>query len=68
MIHIRYNGAPITTNARTVLDVLQQHDISYDTRGIAVACNGTVIRRDDWEKTPLHDGDTLEVVKPFQGG
>jgi sulfur carrier protein len=36
--------------------------------GIAVAVNGEVVRRGDWESTPLADGDLVEVLTAVQGG
>ena len=36
--------------------------------GIAVAVNGEVVRRGDWESTPLADGDQVEVLTAVQGG
>jgi sulfur carrier protein len=39
-----------------------------DRRGIAVAVDGEVIARDDWDDTPLSDGARVEVVGAVQGG
>lgn len=39
-----------------------------DPRGIAIAVNGRVVRRRDWETTPIHDGDRVEIVRAMQGG
>jgi sulfur carrier protein len=36
--------------------------------GVAAALNGEVIRRADWPRTPLADGDEVEVVTAVQGG
>ncbi|MGH3319285.1 MAG: sulfur carrier protein ThiS [Streptosporangiaceae bacterium] len=36
--------------------------------GVAVALNGDVIARGDWETTRLDDGDRLEVLTAVQGG
>jgi len=37
-------------------------------RGVAVSVNGTVVPRSAWVGTPLHDGDTIEVLTAVQGG
>lgn len=37
-------------------------------QGIAIALNGTVIRRRDWETTPVAEGDRVEIVRAMQGG
>lgn len=36
--------------------------------GIAIALNGAVIRRRDWNTTPLAEGDRIEIVRAMQGG
>jgi sulfur carrier protein len=36
-------------------------------RGIAVALNGEVVPRSEWDR-PLADGDTVEVLTATQGG
>lgn len=37
-------------------------------RGVAVAVNGEVVPRTAWERTPLRDGDRVEVLTAAQGG
>lgn len=39
-----------------------------DARGVAIAVNGRVVRRRDWEATPIRDGDRVEIVRAMQGG
>ena len=36
--------------------------------GIAVAINGSLIRKSDWKNTQVEDGDELEVLTATQGG
>ena len=36
--------------------------------GIAVELNGNIIRRRDWEHTPVADGDRVEIVQFVGGG
>jgi thiamine biosynthesis protein ThiS len=33
-----------------------------------VALNGAVVPRAAWKETPLHAGDTIEIVRARQGG
>jgi sulfur carrier protein len=35
---------------------------------VAVAVNGVVVRRVDWEGTAIRDGDVVEVVRAVGGG
>jgi sulfur carrier protein len=37
-------------------------------RGIAVALDGEVVPRGQWERQPLRDGQRVEVVQAVQGG
>ena len=37
-------------------------------RGIAVAVDGEVVPRSEWDKTTLQEGQQVEVVGAIQGG
>jgi thiazole synthase len=39
-----------------------------ETRGLAVALEGEVVPRGDWERTALREGQAVEVVAAIQGG
>jgi thiamine biosynthesis protein ThiS len=66
MITIRLNGEPYTTGAITVATLLRELD--SPPRGVAVAVNGHVVPRATHEATPLHEGDSVEVIRAVQGG
>ncbi|MGE3801289.1 MAG: sulfur carrier protein ThiS [Candidatus Kapaibacterium sp.] len=53
---------------RSLLQMMAEHGINPEKPGIAVAVNDTVVRRSDWEKTELADGDHVEVITAMQGG
>lgn len=38
------------------------------TGGLAVAVNGDVVPRAEWERTELEDGQRVEVLRAVQGG
>ena len=42
--------------------------LADDERGVAIACNGAVLRRADWASTRVRPGDRLEVVRATAGG
>ena len=42
--------------------------VNGETRGVAVAVDGEVVRRADWATTPLADRQAIEVVRAVQGG
>ena len=62
------NGAPHdVTDAATVADVVPSGD-AEKARGVAVALNGTVVRRAEWASTRLSAGDRIEVLRAVGGG
>jgi sulfur carrier protein len=42
--------------------------LGVDGEGVAVALNGSVLRRGDWGETALGDGDVVEIVRAVGGG
>jgi sulfur carrier protein len=36
--------------------------------GIAVACNDRVVRRDEYDRAQLQEGDRIEIIKAAAGG
>lgn len=65
---IRVNGADTPLTARTLGELMAGHGIAPETRGVAVARNGAVVPKRAWDSTALEPGDTLEIVRPLQGG
>lgn len=51
----------------TVADLARQQGVA-DGKGVAIAMNGAVVRRDAWESTPLPDGATIVLIKAAYGG
>lgn len=51
------------TTVGELLDTLVE-----DRRGVAVAVDGEVLPRSEWDETDLHDGARVEVVGAVQGG
>jgi sulfur carrier protein len=39
-----------------------------ERRGVAVAVEGEVVPRGEWERTGLREGQAVEVVRAIQGG
>ena len=61
------NGQPKTLEAPLNLyDVLAQEDLIGMM--IAVAHNGTIVPKDNYDKTQINEGDAIEIVAPMQGG
>ncbi len=65
-MEIILNGTSTHTQATTLAELLAEQDVV--TSGIAVAVDGKVIRRLEWDRTPLHDGTSVMVIRATQGG
>ncbi len=66
---VSVNGSPDRLpDGHTIADVVRDATGSPAPRGVAVALNGTVVRRGEWPATTLSDGDRVEVLTATQGG
>ena len=52
----------------TVAVILESRGVDRSRRGIAVAVNDQVVRRDDWGKTVIRGDDRIEIIQATQGG
>ncbi len=68
MSTVRVNGEDRDVNAATVFDLLLAEDVDPKARFVAVAINGVVVPRGQWERAPVKDGDEIEIVTPAPGG
>ena len=67
MITLTINGKERTLEAPTPLvDYLDSLEVNI--RFIAVAHNGTVIRREEFDDVTLAEGDEVEIVRAVGGG
>jgi sulfur carrier protein len=66
---ISVNGEPSDVRAgETVAAVLERLGVEPGRRGVAVAVDGEVVPRSNWEGLPLADGSRIEVLTAMQGG
>ncbi|WP_026929493.1 sulfur carrier protein ThiS [Glycomyces tenuis] len=63
-MNIELNGRA-RHDVRTIAEAVAA--VTEAERGIAVALNGEVVPRSEWDR-PLADGDTVEVLTATQGG
>jgi sulfur carrier protein len=63
---IQVNGAPREVAAATLAALLRELD--YGETTVATALNQTFVRAVDRARTPINDGDAVEIVAPRQGG
>jgi sulfur carrier protein len=68
MTRLRINGVEEEVAAKTVAELLTTRGIDPTARFLAIAVNGTVVRRPAWSSMPLSPGDDVEIVRPFSGG
>jgi sulfur carrier protein len=68
MARLRINGVEEEVAARTVVELLTSRCVDPTARFLAVAVNGTVVRRSEWPSWTLSPGDNVEIVRPFSGG
>jgi sulfur carrier protein len=66
MSRVEVNGEARDVDPTTTLGDLIR-SLAPDVSGCAVAVNGAVVPRGDWER-PLETGDHIEVLTAVQGG
>jgi sulfur carrier protein len=49
-------------------DAVEAIGADRDARGLAVALDGEVVPRAEWEHTALADGQRVEILQAVQGG
>jgi sulfur carrier protein len=52
----------------TVVQAVEAAGVEQEGRGLAVAVDGDVVPRAQWEETRLADGQRVEVLRAVQGG
>ena len=67
-VTLSFNGEPLRWKGGNVEDLLRSQRIDAARRGVAVALNGEVLSRQEWDKKQLADGDRIEVVGMYKGG
>ena len=65
-MRLKLNGNDEDVDAKTVAELVQE--LNAPPTGIALALNGTVVRREQHGSTPLKDGDEIEIIRAVQGG
>ena len=67
MIAVRINGQEReVSDATTLSDYVDT--LKLDLRRIAVAHNGTVVRREELSSVTMAEGDQVEIVRAVGGG
>jgi sulfur carrier protein len=67
-MRIELNGRAVEiAHEATVADAVAA-SAAETRRGVAVAVEGEVVPRSEWDTTPLRDGQQVEVLHAVQGG
>jgi transporter family-2 protein len=64
---ITLNGKPHTLDGQTSIAGLLA-SLNINSKQVAVAVNGEVVRRDEWEDANVAEGDAVEIVRAVGGG
>lgn len=67
-MRIQINGEPREFQQRSLSLEALLDTLSLPPQRIAVELNKTMVPRSQWEKTPLKDGDQIEIVHFVGGG
>lgn len=68
-MNVTVNGSPLSSrDDLTVASLVVQVAPGRDGKGTAVALNGEVVPKGEWDSTRLSDGDRVEVLHAIGGG
>jgi sulfur carrier protein len=68
-VRIEVNGEPMEVGeGARVADVVEQTTGHRAPEGVAVARNGEIVRRSEWNAVVVHETDRFEVVRATAGG
>jgi sulfur carrier protein len=66
---VALNGRPAELpEGASVADAVRRLGADDQSRGVAVAVDGEVVRRAEWAETKLRSDQSVEVVRAAQGG
>ncbi len=65
-MNLTINGETQSFSAQTLSALVEQLGMKPDR--VAIELNRTIVSRDQWSDTALHDGDRLEIVHFVGGG
>ena len=68
MTVITINGEPRELGEGATVEAAVRAAGAPDGRGVAVALDGEVVPRGEWETTAVREGQQVEVLRAVQGG
>jgi thiazole synthase len=68
-MRVELNGEPISLpDGASVTEAVAASGATVDQRGVAVAIDGEVVPRSEWDRTRLRESQKVEVLAAIQGG
>ena len=68
-MNVELNGDPVTLpDGASVGEAIEVSGAAAQQRGVAVAVDGEVVPRSEWDRTGLREGQKVEVLAAIQGG
>jgi sulfur carrier protein len=68
-VNVTLNGEPrALEDSASVSDAVAASGAEPEGRGVAVAVDGEVVPRGEWDGFELRDGQRIEVLQAVQGG
>ena len=65
---ITVNGESVPMTSGDIRGLLAEKGIDSDRGGVAVALNGEVVPRAEWNRTRVKPNDKIEIVHIVRGG
>lgn len=65
-MEISLNGKAVPTESATLSELISE--TGFDTEALIAELNFAVVKQENWEKTPISDGDQIELLSFVGGG
>ena len=62
------NGEPRERAGATIAELLADLGVEPQARGVAVALDGEVVPRAEWDRRRVNEGQRVEALSAMQGG
>jgi sulfur carrier protein len=62
------NGEPRERQGATIAQLLSELGVEPSARGVAVAVDGEVVPRAEWDARRVNEGERVEALSAMQGG
>lgn len=70
-LKLSVNGKTVETDAANIMALWREETADLElesSKGYAISLNGKVVRKTQWDLTPVAENDQVEIVRAMQGG